>query len=145
MAMRTRWAVAVIGGAVILAGAAYLRDPPWILSMTSGMRAWETDPAGGRFRWTEGHASFFVPSDARAVEIPLRTTFDGGNEWPITAVITVDDRPADRITLRDPAWHSSIVRLPARGTRRARRIDIRLDRTRADNHGVQVGEVVVRF
>jgi hypothetical protein len=74
----------------------------------------------------------------------MRTTFDG-SEWPITAVITVDDRPADRITLRDPSWHRSIVRLPVRGTRRARRIDILLDRTRAGNLGVQVGEVVVRF
>ena len=143
--MRARRAIAVIGGAVIFAGAAYLRDPPWILSMTSGMRAWETDPAGARFRWTGGHASFFVASDARAVEIPLRTTFDGVSEWPITAVITVDDRPADRVTLRDPSWHRSVLRLPARGSRRARRIDIRLDRTRADNRGVQVGEVVVRF
>lgn len=143
--MKPWWPIAVIGTVVILAGAAYLRDPPWILSMTSGMRAWETDPAGGRFRWMGGHASFFVPSEVRAVEIPLRTTFDGPAEWPITAVITVDDRHADRVTLRNPSWHRSIVRLPPRGTRRARRIDIRLDRTRADNHGVQIGEVVSRF
>jgi hypothetical protein len=75
--------------------------------------------------------------------VPLRTTFNPG-EPPITATISIDDRPVDRVTLADPQWRFSTVRLPAKGTRRARRIDIRVDRTRDDNRGAAVGEVILR-
>ena len=142
--MRRALVAALVGGTLAVAGLAYLRDPPWILSMTSGMREWESDAAGARFRWMGGHASFFVPSGAQAVMIPLRTTFENTSDWPITATITIDDRPADRVVLSDPAWRWSTVRLPPAGSRRARRIDIRVDRTRDDNHGAQIGEIQVR-
>jgi hypothetical protein len=137
--------IALVCAALAVAGLAYLRDPPWILSMTSGMREWETDTSGTRFRWTGGHASFFVPSNAHTVQIPLRTTFAGAHDRPVTATITLDDRAVDRVVLSDPSWHASIVRLPPPAGRRARRIDIRVDRTRDDNRGAQIGEVQIRF
>jgi hypothetical protein len=138
----------VASGIVVLAlaaalagGLSYLRDPPWLLRMTSGMRQWEAAADGTRFRWMGGHASLFVPSDARSAEIPLRTTFDAPGDWPIVVSITLDDRPVDRIVLSDGAWRYAVVRLPPPAGRRARRIDIRVDRTRDDNHGAAVGEI----
>lgn len=142
--MTRRAILASVVCAVVLGGLAYLRDPPWILSMTSGLRPWETGGGGERFRWMGGHASFFVPASARAVEIPLRTTFERPQDWPIVVSVSLDDRPVDRQVLSDAAWRRSVVRLPPPGTRRARRIDIRVDRTRDDNRGAAVGELEIR-
>lgn len=146
--IRRRWllhrAPALLLAAFALAGAlAYLRDPPWLLGMTSGLRAWETAQDGQRIRWAGAHASFFVPSNAESVRIPLRTTFDRAGEWPIAVAISVDDRPAGRLILSDSAWRESVVRLPPPGSRRVRRIDIRADRARDDNHAVQLGEITL--
>jgi hypothetical protein len=140
--MRRLLIVAVLA-AVVCAALAYLRDPPWLISITSGMRAWEMDASGRRYRWMGGHASLFVRSDARTVSIPLRTTFDAPGDQPITVSIAIDDRPGDRIVLGDPQWHLSTLRLPPPGGRRVRRIDIRVDRTREDNRGAAVGDVTV--
>jgi hypothetical protein len=134
------------GGAIELLAAvcallAYLRDPPWLMQLTSGLRPPQMDASGRRFRWSGGHASLFVPSSARLVSIPLRAAFDSPADPPVTVTITIDDRPADRLVLRDPEWHLSTIRLPAAGSRRVRRIDIRVDRTRDDNYGVAVGDV----
>jgi len=114
------------------------------LSTTSGMRGWEVDANGARFRWMGGHASLFVPSSAHTIEIPLRTTFDQPGDWPITVSVSIDDRRADRVVLGDATWHSIVVQMPTPGSRKVRRIDIRLDRTRDDNRGAAVGEVGIR-
>ena len=143
MALKRQLVALTIAVATLGALLLYLRDPPWLLSVSSGMRPWETDASGRRLRWMGGHASFFVPSDAHVVTVPLRTTFNAG-EPPITATISIDDRPVDRVTLADPQWRISTLRLPLKGTRRARRIDIRVDRTRDDNRGAAVGEVILR-
>jgi hypothetical protein len=139
--MRRRWIAWLVAAAVVASSLAYLRDPPWLLEVSSGMREWQTGADGARFRWTSGHSSFFVPSDAGSIEIPLRAAFDRPDDWPIVATITLDDRPADRVTLSDAAWRRSVIVLPPRGSRRVRRIDIRLDRTRDENRGVAVGEI----
>ena len=122
----------------------YLRDPPWLLATTSGLRPWETGADGTRFRWMGGHASVFVPSSARAVELPVRTTFDAPGDWPITVTVAIDDRMSDRIVLSDSEWHSMLLRLPPAGGRKVRRLDIRLDRTRDDNYGAAIGELRIR-
>jgi hypothetical protein len=145
---RQRWSLRRVLGLLLaafaLAGAlAYLRDPPWLLGMTSGLRGWETARDGQRVRWAGAHASFFVPSNAESVRIPLRTTFDRVGEWPIAVAISVDDRPAGRLILSDTAWRESVIRLPPPGSRRVRRIDIRADRARDDNHAVQLGEITI--
>jgi hypothetical protein len=132
----------LLAAAIVLLG--YLRDPPWLLSTTSGLRAWETEADGTRVRWMGGHASLFVPSSARAVELPVRTTFDAPGDWPVTVTVAIDDRMGDRIVLSDGQWHSMLVRLPPAGRRKVRRLDIRLDRTRDDNHGAAIGELRIR-
>jgi hypothetical protein len=138
------WLIASVLALLAVAGVlAYLRDPPWLLTMSSGMRDWETGPDGTRFRWAAPHASFFVRADAREMRLRLRTTFDRPDEWPIAVSISIDDEPVDRLLLSDPSWRESVVRLPARGGRRVRRVDVRADRAREDNRAVQLGEVVL--
>ena len=131
-----------LAGTIALLG--YLRDPAWLLSTTSGLRGWETDADGTRVRWMGGHASLFVPANAHAVELPVRTTFDAPGDWPITVTVTIDDRTSNRLVLSDGEWHSMLVQLPTGGRRNARRLDIRLDRTREDNHGAAIGELRIR-
>jgi hypothetical protein len=139
---RTVLIMVFLAAAIALLG--YLRDPPWLLSTTSGLRAWETDADGIRVRWMGGHASLFVPASAHAVELPVRTTFDASGDWPVTVTVAIDDRMSDRLVLSDGAWHSMLVQLPTGGHRRVRRLDIRLDRTRDDNHGAAIGELRIR-
>lgn len=142
MALKRRH-IRLVGLVVVLSLAvpllAYLRDPPWLLATVSGFRGWEQGTDGTRFRWMGGHASFFVPSNARTVELPVRTGLVG-EDWPITLSISIDDRPADRIVLADGEWHSIMLRLPPPGRRSVRRVDIRLDRTRDEDHGAAIGE-----
>lgn len=144
MTRQSRSFVLLVAGAALVATMVYLRDPPWLISVSSGMHGWETDPSGVRVRWTGGHASFFVPADARSIELPLRTAFDHPGDWPITVSVSIDDRPADRLVLEDSRWRRSVLIMPAPGTRKVRRIDIRTDRTRDDNRGAALGEVVIR-
>ena len=58
--------------ALLAVGAAlvYLRDPPWIGDVTSGMRPWDHDESGVLYRWTEGHASFYIPSNVHDHDHP---------------------------------------------------------------------------
>lgn len=91
-----------------------------------------------------GHASFFVPADARSIEIPVRTTFERPDDWPITVSVSIDDRPASRIVLTDGEWRRVLLTMPPRGSRRVRRIDLQMDRARDDNRTAAIGEVVTR-
>ena len=138
---RGRVAALILAVLTIAAALAYLRDPPWLRTVSSGMRPWETAADGTRFRWAGAHASLFVPSTARIVHVPLRTTFDRPGEWPIAVSVTIDDAPVERVVLSDPHWRDCILRLPAPGNRRVRRLDFRTDRTRDDNRAVQLGEI----
>jgi len=142
--LRRHGVLTLIPAIVLVVALAYLRDPPWLLSTTSGMRAWETDGSGTRLRWMGGHASFFVPADARSIEIPIRTTFDRSDDWPIAVSLSIDDRPADRVVLTDARWRRVMLTLPPRGSRRVRRIDVQMDRTRDDNRAAAIGEIVIR-
>src|SRR5262249_11746483 len=49
---------------------AYLRDPPWLISQTSGLHGWERPPGMPRYRWSGGPASFFVGAAAGTFRIP---------------------------------------------------------------------------
>jgi len=130
--------------AAVVAAAGYLRDPPWLLSTTSGLRPWEGDKDGRRVRWMGGHASLFVPSSARMIEIPLHTTFETAGEWPVTVNVAIDDRVSERLVLSDGEWHTMRLWLPPAGGRKVRRLDIRVDRTREDNRGAAIGELTIR-
>ncbi|MEP6915453.1 MAG: hypothetical protein ABJC89_07395 [Acidobacteriota bacterium] len=139
-----RGVLALLLASGLAAGLWYLRDPPWLAGLTSGIGRWETASDGRRFRWMGGHASLFVPSGAHLAEIPLRTTFDAPGDWPVVISVTLDDGPVDRLTLSDSAWRTAVVRLPPPAGRRVRRIDIRVDRTRADDRGAALGEIRLR-
>ena len=120
------------------AALAYLRDPPWLVRVTSGLTRWETDADGTRYRWTRGRGSFFVPSANEFVTFRIRAPREDPRDWPITATITIDDRPADIVKVSEESWTVVRLRLPARGGRKVRRIDIKLDRVRASQRGVQL-------
>jgi hypothetical protein len=121
----------------------YLRDPAWLAGVESGFGRWETSGDGVRYRWIAGHASFFVPATASAIVIPARTTFAPGDP-PTTVSIAIDDRAADALVLTDDAWQLRRLRMPPPpGSRRLRRIDIRVNRLRGDYRGAQIGEVAV--
>jgi hypothetical protein len=141
----TRGRTIVVGvvTCALVAAVIYLRDPRWLIDITSGLGGWEIADDGTRYRWAGSHASFFVPSDARRIVLPVRAPFDTPSDWPITATISLDDRDVERLTLREDGWRRVVVTLPPRGSRRVRRVDIRLDRTRRENQGVQIGEVEI--
>ncbi|MCU1382115.1 MAG: hypothetical protein JWL71_812, partial [Acidobacteria bacterium] len=126
---------------------AYLYEPPWIGGVTSCLRRWEEDPPGTPFRWTMGRGTFFVPSNATTMTVPLRALFPGPNGKPVVVEIRVDGRLLATIDLIEPdAW----VRKPLplnryTGRRRFRRVDLRVSRVVPPfNLGVMAGAVELR-
>jgi len=133
----------VVLALLTVAGAAtYLRDPAWIGGVTSGCRPWEEDPPGTRFHWTAGRASFFIPSDASAMTLPLRAVFPGAGGAPVTVDIGVDDRYLATIELRDPTeWVRPSLPVARATSRRHRRVDLHVSRVVPPFMlGVMVGE-----
>ena len=141
--MRRPGFLAILLVGIVSASAWYLRDPAWLISYSSGLHPREVAEDGRSFRWTKGHASFFVPSDAHRITLPVRSLNESETDWPITVTVTIDDRVADRLTFRDQEWHEMTLRLPAAESRRVRRIDLKLDRVRSRLRGVQLGDVRV--
>ena len=106
-----------------------LRDPSWTDRVTSGLRGWEEDPPGTRFRWTNGRASFFIPSSAGTMTLPLRAVFSGPGGAPVRVDVSVDGRFLATIDLRDPdAWVRTDLPLGHPTSRRYRRVDLRVSR-----------------
>ena len=138
--MTSRRVSALTIALLLLATLAYLRDPAWLIDVDSGFRPWERATDGTRYRWTGGHASFFVPSGRSSLAIPVRTTFAPGDS-PVAVTVSIDDRPAAVAELRDDKWRLLTVNPPGPRHRRVTRIDIHVDRLRAGNRGVAVGEV----
>ena len=144
--IRRRSIAAGAGAALTVALLAYLYDPPWIAGMTTGFHRWEQHPAGMRFRWTNGHASFFVPSDATMLSVPMRAAFPGPDGAAVIVKVSVDDRWLADVVLDDSdAWVQPRLPLPHRPTHRSfRRVDVRVARVRTEgNLGIQVGEISV--
>jgi hypothetical protein len=131
---------------ITVAAPAYLRDPMWVGSVSSGFRAWEEDPPGTRWRWTLGRASFFIPSDATSLTLPVRALFPVPAGTPVVVRVSVDDRFLTDVVLTDgPSWVQAAIPLPRRPNgRRHRRIDLHVSRTIGPFLlGVQVGEAVL--
>lgn len=141
--MRRRLLPAIVVALALGAGLWYLRDPAWLVTQTTGLRGWQRSPDGVPFRWSGGHASFFVPSDAHSVRIPVATTFDDGGTAPMMVTFTIDGARAARLLLTDRGWREVTLSMPPRGSRRVRRVDVRTSVTREDTHGVQLGELKV--
>jgi hypothetical protein len=132
---------------IAAAGGWYLYDPPWVARVTSGMRDWEEDPPGTRFRWTAGRASFFIPSTAAEMTLPMRALFPLTDGKPVIVRVSVDDRWLTDVKIEDPAaWARPTMPLPRRSNgRRYRRVELRVSRVVGFyNLGVQVGEPVLR-
>ena len=130
----------VLVAAAAAALLAYLRDPPWLIDQTSGLRRWEQPAGEPRYRWSTGHASFFVPAAAGAIDIPVSTTFDAGDDRPMLVSVSVDGNLAARTILVDSSWTRIHLDLPPPGSRRVRRIDVRTNVTREGNRGVRIAE-----
>jgi len=144
MALKETRATSAMAAVLVLTGVLwYLRDPSWLASYSSGFHPWQIASDGRPYRWTKGHASFFVPSDARRITVPLRSVNETPQDWPVTATITIDDRVVDRVTFRDEDWHELSIRLPGNATRHVRRVDITVDRVRSRVRGIQAATVEV--
>ncbi len=145
--MIRRWTVAAAIVLASAAGLAYLYDPPWIGDVTSGLRAWEEDPPGTRFRWTTGRGTFFIPANASEMTLPLRAVFPGPNGTPVKVEVRDDGKLVGTIELTDPAaWVKTTLSLrPKAGYRRYRRIDVGVSRVVPPfTLGVMVGVVDAR-
>lgn len=141
MRLRTIAGMALI--AACIGALAYLRDPPWLIDQASGLRPWQQEQ-GIRYRWSGGHASFFVPSGARQIRIPVATTFDGRGAEPMVVSFFLDGRKAASVLLTDDRWRTVTLDMPPPGSRRVRRVDLRTSVTREENHGVRLGEPTAR-
>lgn len=138
--MNVRYLAIALAGLVVLA-MWHLRDPSWLATHSSGMKAWQMTDEGIRARWAGSSASFFIPADVRSFELPLRDVKDEPADRPITVTIRIDDRPVSALTLADESWHVLKVPVPEVWTsRRFRRVDVKLDRLRVHHRGIQVGE-----
>jgi hypothetical protein len=134
------WLVLIVG---ISAALWYLHDPPWLAQQTTGLRGWQQDADGTRYRWSGRHASFFVPSDATRITIPVATVFRTPADRPMVVTFSIDDLRGTRALLTNASWAPITLEMPRRGSRRVRRIDVRTSVTREGNYGVMIGEVVV--
>jgi hypothetical protein len=144
---RASWIRAACGAAMAVAVFLYLRDPAWVGGVTSGLRPWEQDPPGTFFRWTAGRASFYVPSSAAEMTVPLRAVFPGPNGTPVRVEIRDDGRLVATIALNDPtAWVRTPIPLKRyAGHHRFRRIDLRVSRVMPPFAlGVMTGQVETR-
>ena len=144
---RRRWIAAACIVVAAAAALAYLRDPLWIGDVTSGFRPWEEDPPGTVFRWTAGRATFFVPSSAATMTLPLRAVFPGPNGTPVRVAIREDGDLLGTIDLTAPdAWVAPTLTLkPMPGGRRFRRIDLSVSRVVPPfTLGVMTGRVTLR-
>jgi hypothetical protein len=126
--------------------AGYFYDPPWVGGVTSGIREWRHDADGTPYRWTNGHGTFYVPSRAIEMTLPMRAGFPSGDAKPVTVDVSVDDRWLATIDLEDPsAWKSPVFPLAARARRSYRRVDVRVSRVVGyEMLGVQLGEARTR-
>ena len=93
-----------------------------------------------------GRATFFVPSNATWMTLPLRAVFPGPN-GRVSVEVRDDGRLVATVDLTEPdAWVRPVVPLaPHLGSRRFRRIDLHVSRVVPPfSLGVMTGEVSVR-
>jgi hypothetical protein len=136
---RRTWLAFIVVAALL----AVLRDPPWLGAVTSGLSPWAQDKDGARFRWTTGHATLYVPTEAQTVIVPLRAERFTPDFLPVIVRLHVDGQPVNAIRLEDEGWQDVPIRVGlVRATRRHRRIEVRVNRTYGRLiRGIKLGEV----
>jgi hypothetical protein len=137
--------VAALGAAV--AALAYLRNPPWIEDVTSGMRPWARDESGILYRWTQGHASFYIPSNVQTMTLPLRSAVASTDHSPVKVEVRQDGALLGIVELTTATeWVKPTLTLrPSHTGRPFQRIDLRVSRTLPPwSYGVMTGEVRFR-
>jgi hypothetical protein len=137
-----RLRVALVLLPVIVSGLWYLRDPAWLATETTGLRGWRQGPDGTRYRWSGGHASFFVPSSASSAAFRIATSFDESDRRPMIAEVTLDDQTVARVLLTDASWRRIEIPLPPPASRRFRRVDVRTNIVRDGNQGVMISDLI---
>ena len=144
MSRRALFVVALIAA---IGALAYLRNPPWIEDVTSGMKPWDHDESGILYRWTEGHASFYIPSNVQTMTVPLRSAVASEDHSPVKVEFRQDGALLGIVQLPTPAaWVSSTLTLRPSKTRRPfQRIDLRVSRTFPPwSFGVMTGKISFR-
>ena len=119
--MRTKAVVAVLAAAIVV-------TVPWrakaaiaaadLEHVSYGFSMWQGEADSWRYRFIGGHATFYVPAAARAVQVPMRT----GTIVRRTIEVTVlaDGREVNRVLLpADDLWRTVrfLVRPSASGAR----------------------------
>jgi hypothetical protein len=88
-----------------------------------GFSQWQREPDGSRYRWAGGRSTFFVPSSAQSVRIPLGYGTEGPERLEVR--IFLNGREANRIVLeRSEEWRSVHLPLPRRISEPFSRIDL---------------------
>ena len=108
---------------------------PWRLSTAArgaylehvgyGVGAWRMDPEVGRFRSADADASLFAPAGS-VIQLPLRRAPGAG---AIVVGVSLDGKPADRISLEDERWHVLRLVIPSSAAR-FRRLDLHVEPAR---------------
>lgn len=143
----SRRRVSILALLAVIGVLAYLRNPPWIEDVTSGMKPWDRDESGVLYRWTEGHASFYIPSNVQTMTVPLRSAVAGPDGAPVKVELRQDGAILGSIELTTPsAWTRPTFTLRPSKTRRPfQRIDLRVSRTFPPwSFGVMTGQVSFR-
>src|SRR5262249_24795070 len=92
--------------------------------LTFGFYQWEYDN-GFPYRWSSRRAAFFVPPEARQVDLPLRTKMTYAHYDPVRVDIAVNGRLLDTFIAKGD-WTTVQLRLPP-GARDFVRIDVITD------------------
>jgi O-antigen ligase len=108
-----------------------------------GLSPWQAALDGVRYRVALAGSSVFLPADAAAVTLPLRT-FKAGEELRLE--LKLDGRPADVIEVPSDRWHYLRLVLPHGGTdAKYRRLDLRVSNPKSLDAGILlVGKVEPR-
>lgn len=76
-----------------------------------GFYEWEGGPEL-RFRWTTRRATFFIPLNARQLQLQMRALHVGANTAPTEVSIAIGGRTFHRVLLANDDWVTVSLRLP---------------------------------
>jgi hypothetical protein len=128
VAQSSRWKYAAAAFAVFLTVSVWPRAAASVrhadLAGTSGgLSGWQREPDGSRYRWAGTRSTFYVPSSASAVRIPLQHGWS--DRRTIEVAILVEGREADRVMLpADDRWKVVRILLPAESVAAFTRFDL---------------------